>query len=84
MEESLKAETNPTQQQSIQEEIQKLREEKVKIQRPDQNLDELKSNASLLPEARIQKVRELLETPMRKLTKEQIDMIIHIHENISK
>lgn len=79
----LETETNPAQRQSIQEEIQKLREEKVKLQRPEQNLDELKINAWLSLEARIQKAKEILEIWESKLTQEQINVIWYVHENIS-
>lgn len=84
MEEALKTETNPTQQQSIQEEMRKLREERIKIQRPEQNLDEIKANAMLSPEARIQKTKEILEVWENKLTQEQINVIWYVHEKISK
>ncbi len=82
MEWVLKTEIDPAQRQTIQEEIQKLKEEKVKIQRPEQNLDELNANALLLSEERIKKAEIILW--WKVLSQDQKEIILHIHNNISK
>lgn len=77
----LKTENNSEVRQKIEETVMKLREEKVKIERPNQNIEEIKINANLSKTERIEKVNSVLWIT---LSPEQEKVIIDTHNKLSK
>ena len=60
MESTLKTEKDTKKQKNIRDAIVRLREEKVKLERPEQNIEDIKTNTELNTEDRLKKASELL------------------------
>jgi len=85
MEEVLKVESNKVfpdeaRKENIKEAIRKLREEKVKLERPKDSVDEIKRIAWLSDEQRIEEIKKIFP----KITLKQKARILHIHHWVSE
>jgi len=82
MESALKTEKDTEKQKNIRDAIVKLRAEKIKLERPGQNIQEMGTNAELSIDDRLKKVSELLSGKV--LSSQERKVILDVHNNISK
>jgi hypothetical protein len=81
LESALKTQKDTEKQKNIIDTIARLREEKVKLERPRQNIQEISTNAEMSIEDRLKKASELLGGKI--LSPQQQKIICDIHNNIS-